>query len=110
MNKIIAYCGLICNDCQAYIATKGNDDVERAKVAEIWSKEYNADIKTEDINCEGCLSDGCVFNHCNVCEIRKCGIERGVINCAHCTDFPCEQLTNFFEMVPSAKTVLQKLN
>jgi len=25
MNKIVAYCGLVCSDCPAYIATQAND-------------------------------------------------------------------------------------
>ena len=48
MAKIIGICGLICSECPAYIATKKNDDGERKKVAEIWSKEFSSDIKPED--------------------------------------------------------------
>ena len=25
MDKMIAYCGLVCTDCEAYIATQAND-------------------------------------------------------------------------------------
>lgn len=25
MERIIAYCGLVCTDCQAYVATQTND-------------------------------------------------------------------------------------
>ncbi|MBC8214356.1 MAG: DUF3795 domain-containing protein [Candidatus Marinimicrobia bacterium] len=109
MGKIISYCGIICSECPAYIATTNNDDSEKEKVANIWAKEYNAEITKDDINCEGCLSDGCVFNHCNVCEIRKCAKENGVVNCAHCSDYSCEKLDNFFEMAPSAKIVLNEI-
>ena len=38
MEKIIAYCGLICSECPAYIATQKDSDEERKKVAEKWSK------------------------------------------------------------------------
>ena len=104
MDEMVAFCGLLCHECGAFLATKNDDDEKRAEVAELWSKEYNADIKPEDINCEGCLSEsGLVFNYCKVCEIRKCGMERGIMNCAYCDDYACEKLEKFFEMVPDAR-------
>lgn len=110
MDKMIAYCGLICSDCPAFIATKKNDYAERQKVAETWSKEFKVELKPEDINCEGCLVDSeDVFSHCKVCEIRKCGKERVVVNCAHCDDYGCEKLTKFFGMVPDAKKRLDEV-
>jgi hypothetical protein len=107
MAEKISVCGLDCGACPAYQATQKNDDAERKKVAETWSKEYGADIKPEDINCDGCTSKtGPYFSNCNVCEIRKCGLEHSVENCAHCGDYACDKLTKFFEMVPDAKTRL----
>lgn len=110
MKKIISYCGLVCSDCPAFIATQKNDDAERKKVAEKWSKEFNRDIKPGDINCDGCLVDGDnVFNYCKVCEIRKCAKDKAVVNCAYCGDYGCEKLTKFFEMVPDAKKRLDEI-
>ncbi len=110
MEKMIACCGLLCNECGAFQATQADDDKKRAEVAELWSKEYKADIKPEDINCYGCLSKGkVVFSHPRVCEIRKCGMEKGVLNCAHCSDYPCESLEKFFEMVPASKETLDEI-
>jgi hypothetical protein len=107
MAEKIAVCGLDCGACPAYKATQKNDDAERKKVAERWSKDYGVDVKAEDINCNGCTSKtGPYFSHCNVCEIRKCGFEQGVENCAHCGDYACDRITKFFEMVPDAKTRL----
>jgi len=57
MNKMIAFCGLTCTECLAFIATRKDDDKERQKVAKVWSKEFNSDIKPEDINCDGCLEE-----------------------------------------------------
>ena len=54
----ISFCGMACNECPAFLATQKNDDDERKKVAEIWSKKYNADIKAENVNCDECLSEG----------------------------------------------------
>ena len=111
MERIVAYCGLICSDCGSFIARKENDYEERREVAEAWSKEFGGDFKPEDINCEGCLTtDGQVFSHCNVCEIRKCGIERGVENCALCVDFSCEKLSKFLQDIPQARKTLEDIH
>ncbi|MBC8312921.1 MAG: DUF3795 domain-containing protein [Candidatus Cloacimonetes bacterium] len=110
MKKIIAFCGIICYECPAFIATKNDNDIERKKVAEQWSKEFNAEIKPEDINCNGCLSKTePLFSHCKVCEIRFCGLEKGIKNCAYCDEFACEKLNKFFEFLPSAKIILKKI-
>ncbi|MFH1213207.1 MAG: DUF3795 domain-containing protein [Candidatus Neomarinimicrobiota bacterium] len=110
MKSIIAYCGLNCHECGAYLATIANDDAKRKEIAEQWSKEYHADIKPADINCTGCLTVGeNVFSHCKVCEIRLCGMQKKVVNCAHCDDFACEILENFFTMAPSLRKRLTEL-
>lgn len=110
MNKMVAVCGTICSGCPALLATQKDDDAKRKEIAELWSKQYNADIKPEDINCDGCMSQGKrVFNYCNVCEIRKCGKERHVKNCAHCNEYACEKLIGFFTVAPEAKTTLDKI-
>jgi len=110
MAEIIAYCGLSCHECGAYVATQNDDDEKRKKVAELWSKHYGSDIKPEDINCDGCLSEGGrLFNYCTVCEIRKCGKEKEVLNCAHCSDYACEKLEKFFQMAPEGKKQLEKI-
>lgn len=110
MDKIVAICGITCNDCPAYVATVNNDDDKRRQTAEEWSKEFNADLKPEDINCMSCLaSEGPVFQHCLQCEIRKCGQDRGLENCAHCDDYACEKLVKFFDMVPAARTTLDEI-
>jgi hypothetical protein len=110
MDEIIAFCGLTCTECPAFIATGKDDDVERNKVAELWSKEFNCEIQPEDINCDGCLVESDrVFSHCKVCEIRKCGQEKEVTNCAYCDDYTCEKLIKFFNMAPEAKTALVEI-
>jgi len=75
-----------------------------------WSKRYNAEIKPEDINCEGCMSGGeKVFFYCNVCELRKCGREKGVENCAYCEEYACGKLGDFFKVAPSSKATLDEI-
>jgi len=110
MDKIIAFCGLSCSECPAFIATQKDEDKERKKTAKAWSKIYKSDIKPEDINCGGCSEEsGRLFNYCKVCEIRKCGQEKEVKNCAYCDDYACEKLTKFFDMAPENKITLSEI-
>lgn len=110
MDRMIAYCGIVCSECPALLATQEDDDAKRKKVAEAWSKQYNADIKPEQVNCDGCPSEGKrVFFYCNICQIRRCGQEKGVENCAHCAEYACEKLTGWFDTLPQAKTTLEEI-
>lgn len=110
MEKIIAFCGTVCSECPALIATKNEDDNKREEIAKLWSERYNSEIKPEDINCEGCPSKaGKKFNYCNVCEIRKCGQEKSVKNCAYCSEYVCEKLDKFFMVAPENKTALDEI-
>ena len=36
MNKMIAYCGLDCESCDAYLATVNDDQELRKKTAKLW--------------------------------------------------------------------------
>ena len=111
MEKMMAFCGLDCYACDAFIATKNNDDNKRAEVARQWSELNHADIKPEDIHCDGCLSEGGnLFHYCTICEIRKCGLEKGIETCAHCPDYSCEKLDQFFQSAPpECKTQLDTI-
>jgi hypothetical protein len=110
MEKVIGFCGIVCDECPALLATQKNDDNERKRVAEQWSRQYSADIKPEDVNCDGCLSEsGRLFGYCKVCEIRKCGREKRVKNCAYCDEYACEKLNQFFVMAPNAKVTLEEI-
>ncbi|MEA2008620.1 MAG: DUF3795 domain-containing protein [Chloroflexota bacterium] len=108
--KIIAYCGLICSDCPAYIATQANDQEALEKVAAQWREEYDApNMTVKSILCDGCLDGPRKCGHCAECEIRACAVAKGVLNCAHCNDYACEKLTGFFDFVPDAKVVLDSI-
>jgi len=112
MDQMIAYCGLDCGQCPALEATRKDDNAERARVAEMWSKEFEVDLKPADINCQGCTADvdaDQLFSHCRVCEIRACSRDRGLINCAVCDDYGCEKLTKFLDMVPPARENLERI-
>lgn len=110
MEKMIGYCGIVCSDCPVLIATQKNDDADRKRVAEIFTKQYGKEYKPEDINCDGCIGDSPrIFSYCSVCEIRKCGREKEVENCAHCSEYPCEKLSELFSKYSKAKETLDEI-
>ena len=110
MSDMTACCGLLCSECDAFLATAADDDAKRAEVAETWSKQFEHAFKPQDINCDGCTSDSDrLFSHCSICEIRKCATKRSLANCAHCDDYACEKLEAFFKMVPQARKNLDAI-
>jgi hypothetical protein len=111
MDKMIAYCGLVCTDCPAYIATQADDREAMERVAAQWRTEFNApNITVEYVICDGCLAgDGRLGGHCLECEIRACGVARGVANCAYCDDYGCAKLEGFLGFVPTARATLEAI-
>ena len=87
MNRMIAFCGLNCEKCDAYIATKNDDQSLREKTAKLWSKLNNAPILPEHINCDGCRVNGRKTVFCeSLCGIRQCALEKGVTTCGDCSE------------------------
>jgi hypothetical protein len=44
---MIAFCGLDCSKCDAYLATQNDRNAQRLETAENWSKRYG--VKTHSI-------------------------------------------------------------
>jgi len=108
---MIAVCGMNCHECGASLAAKESNDQKRTKVAQDWSKRFKVEVNPKDINCDGCQSDGGrIFNYCKVCEIRKCGKEKGLKNCGYCRDYPCRKLDFILTNAPDAKKRLDEIN
>ena len=111
MSQMIAYCGLICTDCGAYIATQANDLAALQRTAARAREEFDMpDASAETAMCDGCLSDSHrLCGYCHQCEVRACALDRGLINCAHCDDYACQQLESFWQMAPQARTTLDEI-
>ncbi len=111
MSQRVAYCGLVCSDCSAYLATQANDPVALERVAAQWREEYHAPgITAASVRCDGCQGTvGFKGSHCCECEIRACGVARGVETCAACESYPCSQLERFWGFAPDARAVLDGL-
>jgi hypothetical protein len=109
MTKIISACGLECHTCECYLAHQEQDDVKKADIAIRWGKNYNADLKAEDIACDGCMSDGAHFGWCDKCPIRACVVGKGYQSCAECADFPCATNEFLYNAVPAAKATIEAM-
>lgn len=84
-DKYVAYCGLDCKKCEAYIATQNGDDALRKKVAKEWSELNHVEITPEMINCDGCRVDGRKTPFCaSLCPIRQCALDHKFETCGDC--------------------------
>lgn len=108
MRKMIAYCGLDCEQCDAYIATKNNDQALREKTARLWSELNNATILPEHINCDGCRVNGRKTVYCeSLCAIRQCALKKGVATCGECLEMEqCPLAGAVFAHNPQARNNL----
>ena len=108
--SMIAFCGVTCTKCPTYLATRQDSDEKRREVAALWSEQFKTEIKPEEINCDGCLTKtGRLFTHCHVCEVRKCGLEKQIDNCAYCHDYPCKKIRFIIDAIPEVKDTLENI-
>ena len=93
-NRMIAYCGLNCEACEARMATVNDDDALRRKVAKLWTELNGVTITEEMINCEGCRMDGVKTPYCaSLCPIRQCALGRAYETCGSCGELDrCEKV------------------
>ena len=104
----MAFCGIDCLKCPAFIAHQSNDDELRKKTAQEWAKMFDYAFKPEEINCVGCtVGEGVHIGYCGMCEIRACAQKKNVKHCGECTEYGCERLTKFLANVPEAKANLE---
>lgn len=110
MKEMIAYCGLDCKKCDAYIATINNDQKLREKTAKLWAELNNAPILPEHINCQGCRVKGVKTVFCeSICGIRQCAMKKGVSTCGECSDLEnCPTVGAILENNPSALNNLKR--
>jgi hypothetical protein len=112
MDETISYCGLVCQGCGIYLATREKDPDKQKKmrieIVRMLKEEFSQEEKLEDItDCDGCKTEnGRLFSGCKYCEIRKCARQKRIENCAHCNEYACERLDRFFTDYPEAKSRL----
>ena len=105
MRPNIAYCGLDCEQCDAYIATLHDDQALREKTAKLWAELNHVPILPEHINCQGCRADGAKTVFCEqLCAVRRCARQRGADTCGDCPEMEtCPTVGAIFANAPQAK-------
>ena len=105
MTKMIGFCGIDCEKCDAYIATKTNNHALRASTAKLWAQLNNAPILPEHINCDGCRVDGKKTIFCeNICAIRKCAMTKNFASCKTCSEISvCPRIADILANNAEAK-------
>lgn len=64
--ETLSYCGVYCGTCGNY---------------------------KQNLNCAGCRNEPEMVDDCPT---RACAIERGLLHCGECDDFPCKVLSGFY--------------
>ena len=89
MVEVLALCGYRCDLCQFYIRNARSEE-HKERVSREFTEIFGDDIRPEDVECVGCRSKG---KHVDTaCPVRPCALEKGVENCAHCSEFICDKL------------------
>ncbi len=110
MAEAIAYCGLDCDSCPAYLATQRGDTDALEEVAARWGAETGMKIAVDSIRCDGCRSgSGRINAFCAVCEIRDCASGRGFGTCGECGEYPCGRLSGFAPFEAEGRANLDRL-
>jgi len=104
--QLIAYCGLDCSQCPAYIATQAGDIPKLTSLAKEW---FDGATDHTMIFCDGCNTDGRTMQWCAECPTRACTMAHGLENCAPCSDYGCEKLLKVFEQSVEAKSNLDRI-
>lgn len=102
----IAPCGLVCSRCDACRATQENSPEKLELVAASWRELNSCDLITADLlPCDGCMNaTGRKSYYCaNMCEIRRCAIEKEIKVCSECPEFPCDKVDSFLKSAPEGQ-------
>lgn len=106
-DRMIAYCGLICTDCDLYKATQANDIDALERSAKETSEQYGMEMTAADMMCDGChATTGRQLGYCHECAIRLCAIHKEIETCAKCDGYPCDKVEAFSKPgTPHRKTL-----
>ncbi len=85
--NLAAVCGLFCEACTLYIATR-EDPARLKKLAAQFG------ISEEEVKCYGCRSEK-RGPYCRICHMAPCAARHGVEFCSACPEYPCAELKAF---------------
>ena len=86
--EMLAYCGLYCEQCSSRVAVAERDPAHLEPFIEKYKKERP---ELADWDCGGCKGR----NICGPCKIKDCASAKGVVSCAECDSFPCDDVSAF---------------
>ena len=111
MEKMIACCGVDCAVCDAYVATRTNDDALRRTTAERWARHVNiVPVEPEDLISRTQLqpqTDGPHIANYDFCNICTCCLEKQHTTCAECDEYVCDRLQTGFEVLSKVLEIEQ---
>lgn len=82
-----AVCGLYCEACTLFIATKEDP----ARLKELAARFQ---VSEEAVKCSGCRSTKRT-PYCEKCKMFSCAAARGIDFCGECSEYPCGDLKQF---------------
>ncbi len=85
--NLAAVCGLYCEACTLFIATK--EDPVRLKAL-----AARFQLPEEIVKCYGCRSEK-RGPYCGNCKMITCAADRGIDFCVECKEYPCNDLKQF---------------
>jgi len=94
MSEIIARCGFRCDLCLIYRENLKKDPRNRQLFRDILEKYYGDKQTLEECHCDGCMTPDSEKPDLITkdCKVRPCAIAKGLDNCAHWTQYPCEMV------------------
>ena len=109
MKDMIAYCGLDCEVCAAYLATVHDDQALRERTARLRAELNHAPILPGHINCRGCRVDGVKTVYCpSPSPFRQGGLKKAAATCGDCPEVdPCQTVGAIFSSRPEARENLK---
>ena len=95
-DRMIAYCGITCTECDAYKATQAEDMEALERMAKEAAEQLDTEMTVADAMCDGChATTARQIGYCHVCAIRLCAVPRHIETCAHCDEYPCDRIEDF---------------
>lgn len=105
--RIIAACGNDCSVCPRYVAHPyEKTEEELHHTAELWMRIGYRDhlVSNEEISCTGCKPENwCRYN------VVKCCQEKGISTCSECSEYPCDNIKECFEVTMSFEPMCRKM-
>jgi len=115
MEDNLSYCGLTCETCPIYLATREQNPKKkhemRVDIAQQIKEHYGQETKPEDVtDCDGCKTEGGrLYFGCKDCQIRKCAQQKEVETCAYCDEYACDKIQEFFAKEPQSRERLDEI-